>query len=250
MVVHRLCNEATLGASFAETLLGLVEGFLNLFLLAHLLVDDVAAAVGGLSLFESYLLEDVVLARLPLLLLHQQVVGRGDLVVLVVLHVRGRLVQLLPAEVRPQVLQLLRDHWDAVLTHYYPIHLHAPALTVPVVRPYVLYAKPLGWVGLEYFLHDIFVEGRYETGDLVVAGKDLFVKLVRVGVFKGKVAAGHGVEDDAARPDVTSESVVALASYHFGCCVAWRAACRLEGLSLAVGVAEAKVDDLDVVALV
>ena len=47
---------------------------------------QVAGAVEVLSFVESDLLEDVILASYPFLLLKQKVVGAGDLVVLIVLH--------------------------------------------------------------------------------------------------------------------------------------------------------------------
>ena len=143
LVANGLGDESALGSGFAEALLGLGNGLVDLLLLVDLLVHNVARAIGRFSLFESHLLEHVVLARLPFLLLHEQVVGRSHLVVLVVLHVSRCLVQLFPAEVRLQVLQLLGDHRDAVLAHNDSIHFDAARLAVPIVRSDVLNCVPL-----------------------------------------------------------------------------------------------------------
>ena len=91
----------------------------------------------------------------------------------------------------------------------------------------VSYGDALGWVGVEDFFHEVFeVEGE-AGGDGVVAGENFLVKLVCVGILEEKISASHGVENDAAGPDIRGEAVVLLAGYHFGRCVTGTTARRL-----------------------
>lgn len=76
------------------------------------------------------------------------------------------------------------------------------------------------------------------------------VELLRILVLEGQVSADHGVEDDAAAPDVGAEAEVALALYHFGGSVARAAACSFEALAVLVEVAQAKIDYFYVVVVV
>ena len=49
---------------------------------------------------------------------------------------------------------------------------------------------------------------------MVVGGHDLLVQVRGLRVLEGQVASDHGVEDDAAGPDVGLQTVVTLPSDH------------------------------------
>ena len=60
---------------------------------------DVVRAVQLFAFFESYLLKQIVFARLPFLFLEQEVVGRSDLVVFVVLNISRCVFKIFTSEV-------------------------------------------------------------------------------------------------------------------------------------------------------
>ena len=60
---------------------------------------DVVSAVQLFAFFESYLLKQIVFARLPFLFLEQEVVGRSDLVVFVVLNISRCVFKIFTSEV-------------------------------------------------------------------------------------------------------------------------------------------------------
>ena len=97
---------------------------------------------------------------------------------------------------------------------------------------------------------------RDEAGDGVLAGEDLFVEQTLAVFVEGQVAAEHGVEGDAAAPDVDGDRRVELAvddllkRDYLGSGVAGRAAGGLELLFFGVEVAEAEVDELEVLLFV
>jgi len=90
---------------------------------------------------------------LALLLFHKEVVGGGDLVVLVVLHESGRLIQVVALEVVLQAVDLLVDHWDPVLSHNDALHLHTSNFGVPIMVPNISYLKPFVRISLQDFLY-------------------------------------------------------------------------------------------------
>lgn len=69
-------------------------------------------------------------------------------------------------------------------------------------------------------------------------------------VFERQVSADHCIQNDTAAPDVSSQSEVLLALNHFWGRVARTSAGRLQPLAVFVQVAEAEVDDFDVVVMV
>ena len=60
---------------------------------------DVVSAVQLFAFFESYLLKKIVFARLSFLFLEQEVVGRSDLVVFVVLNISRCVFKIFTSEV-------------------------------------------------------------------------------------------------------------------------------------------------------
>ena len=69
-------------------------------------------------------------------------------------------------------------------------------------------------------------------------------------ILKGKVTADHGIQNYSTRPDVCPKPMVSLSSDHFWGGIAWTSTGSLELLVLLVEVAEAEVDELDVVVVV
>jgi hypothetical protein len=105
-------------------------------------------------------------------------------------------------------------------------------------------------VSVEDVLQEVPGFDAHVRGDGVVALHDLLVEQLGVRVVEGQVPAEHRVEDHACGPDVHAEPHVLLPRYHLRCRVARRAAGRLEQLVAFVEVAQAEVDDLDVLVLV
>lgn len=70
------------------------------------------------------------------------------------------------------------------------------------------------WVDLHDVLHHVLRLLVHVAGYQVLAREDLFVKLVRIRVFKRQVADCHCVQDHAEGPQVSVESTVALSSDH------------------------------------
>ena len=115
--------------------------------------QDIIRAVELLALVEGDLLEDVVLVGLALLLLHEEVVGGGHLVVLVVLNEGSGLLEVVAREVVLEAVDLLGDHRNPVLTNNDALHLHTPYLRVPVMVSYISNLKPFVRICLKNLLN-------------------------------------------------------------------------------------------------
>ncbi len=76
------------------------------------------------------------------------------------------------------------------------------------------------------------------------------VQDLSVLILKGQVPANQGIHNNSARPYINPKPRVTLPSNHLGCRVAWTSASRFKGRSGLVGIAQAKVHDLDVVIVV
>ena len=70
------------------------------------------------------------------------------------------------------------------------------------------------WICVQNLLYDVFALGGEELGHLVISGHDLLVQVRRLRVLERQIAGHHGVEDDAAGPDVRLQAVITLASDH------------------------------------
>lgn len=128
------------------------------------------------------------------------------------------------------------DDWDSILANDYSFHFYWLDKLVPLVRSDIADLEPLLWVSVQDLLDQVLRRLRYETRYQVVAVYDFLVQLACVRVFERQVAAHHGVEDDAAAPDVRVQALVPLASDHLGRCVAGTTTSRFEGVALVVGV--------------
>ena len=106
------------------------------------------------------------------------------------------------------------------------------------------------WVDVEDVPEHVLGVGGEHLGLLVLAAHDLLVEFVGVLVLKGEVAAEHGVEDDAAGPDVDAGALVAPARDHLGRSVARGPAGRFEPFARLVLVGQSEVHDLDVALVV
>ena len=63
---------------------------------------------------------------------------------------------------------------------------------------------------------------RQNLWHLEVTSDDLFVKFVRIRVFKRKISAQHSVENDSARPYVNIQTLVSFSSNHLRCSITRR----------------------------
>ena len=105
-------------------------------------------------------------------------------------------------------------------------------------------------ISVQNLLDKVSTSFRNETREKVVATQDFLVEFACIWVFKRQVAAGHSVENDAARPDVRIQAVISLPCYHLWSSVARRTASSFEQLSLLVSVRKAEINYLDVLVLV
>ena len=85
--------------------------------------------------FLSDLLIHVVLAIFSFLALHQQVVRRSHLVMLVILHKGSRLFKVIACEMVLQHLAEFFDHWDLVFADDDALHVVGLDLLIPFVVP-------------------------------------------------------------------------------------------------------------------
>lgn len=109
-----------LARSYKRLCAGLIQVMAACFL--TILVKD-GCTIQRLSFFKGDLLIDVILTSFPLLLLQQQVVSRGNLVVLVVLDKSLRLFQIFPWKmVFEQFLNII-NHWDFIDAYDYSFHI-------------------------------------------------------------------------------------------------------------------------------
>ena len=102
--------------------------------------------------------------------------------------------------------------------------------------PDVSNSDPLGRVSVQNFLDQVLEVWTERRWNCEVAGKDFFVEFICVGVFKGKIAACHGVENDAAGPDIRCKAIVFLAGDHLGGSVAWTSTCSFQQPTIAIGI--------------
>ena len=114
----------------------------------------------------------------------------------VVLHIDSRLVQVFTAKMFFEAIQLIRNNGNPVFSNDDAIHLDRPDLSVPVVRSNILDRKPLVGLCLQNFLYKLFVAWSDKPRNQIVAGEDLFVKLISIRIFEWQVAACHCVQDD------------------------------------------------------
>jgi len=117
--------------------------------------------------------------------------------VFVALHIDSRLVQVFTAKMFFEAIQLIRNHGNPVFSNDDAIHLDRPDLSVPVVRSNILDRKPLIGLCLQNFLDKVFVVLGDKPRNQIVAGEDLFVKLVCIRIFERQITAGHCVQNDS-----------------------------------------------------
>ena len=179
----------------------------------------------------------------------EQVVHCGHLVVLVAIQaLRG--VVLLKA-VSFEVAEEGRLDRNLVLPDDQPLAL-ADGLVglVPGVLLDLGGGEALVGVGLEDLVDQVDALRGKALGHLELAAQDFLVQLRSGLVFKRQIAGHHGEKDDAARPDIDPRTVVLQPVDHLRCCVAGRATGRFQHLTLLVGVAEAEIDQSNILLMV
>lgn len=144
----------------------------------------------------------------------------------------------------------LLQHWDSVLVHHDSLHLHWLNLIVPLVVPNIVHRESFNWVCVQNFLYQIFGGLGDESRNEVVAVQYLFIEFAGVGVLEGEVATSHGVEDDAAAPNIRVKSVITLPSNHLRCSIAWTSTGSFQHFPLLVRVRESEVNDFDIILVV
>lgn len=118
---------------------------------------------------------------------------------------------------------------------------------VPGMRSNIRKGISLLRIGVENFLDKVRAIPRDVFRNTVVALQNLFIQLIRVIVFKWKVAAEHGVQNDTARPYVHLEALILFARNHLRSCITWTSTRGLKPLIELIHVGEAEIDDLDII---
>ena len=75
----------------------------------------------------------------------------------------------------------------------------------------VSYREPLARVDLDHAPQEVLTIWRHEVGNVELASFNLFQEVPQVVVVEGERAHEEGVQNDAARPDVSLPAVVLLA---------------------------------------
>lgn len=96
---------------------------LLILLLFSAVVENLTGTLESFALFEGNLLIDVVFPGLAFFFLHKQVIRTRHLIVLVVLHKSDSLVQVLPAEILLEAVQLFRYDGNTIAPHNDSVHL-------------------------------------------------------------------------------------------------------------------------------
>jgi hypothetical protein len=141
-------------------------------------------------------------------------------------------------------------HGDRILANVDALIFSDFDLLVPWMGSDPLDRKSLIWVCEENLSYQVLAAVTYEVWDRVLGIQYLLVQLVGFGVLEWQISANHCVYDDSTTPHVGGQPIVLLASHHLWGSVAWTSTGSLETLASLVGIAQAEVDDLDVVEIV
>lgn len=93
-------------------------------------------------------------------------------------------------------------------------------LIVPRVLSYLANCESQGGIRVKYSFQNVLTVLRKGFWQFVLSFYDFLVELFSVLVLERKVATDHRVKDHTARPNISSQSVILLASDHFGSSVA------------------------------
>ena len=200
---------------------------------AHLLLEvDLGLLVAFLAVFQ------LLVASI------NQVVAGGDVVVSIVLDA---LLGVFTVKVK-----LLDNFAEQLIFHGHLLFAREQSLiTVPVfhlqgpsVVSDVTNAIALLRVRVKDSPDQVLALGAEEFGHRVISRHDLLVEITRFRVLKRQVATDHCIKDYTRGPNVSPQTMIALACNHFGSCVARRTTGRLERGATLVHVGETEVDDL------
>mmetsp|Transcript_27182 Transcript_27182/g.33812 ORF Transcript_27182/g.33812 Transcript_27182/m.33812 type:complete len:303 (+) Transcript_27182:888-1796(+) len=116
--------------------------------------------------------------------------------------------------------------------------------------PDVLDCVALGGIWVQNVANEVLGVLRQKARHFVICLDDLLIQLLRILILKGQVAANHRVQDDTRTPDVCTEAEVTLTADHLRGGIAGTTARCFELLAFLVEVAEAEIDELNVVVVV
>jgi Na+-driven multidrug efflux pump len=77
-------------------------------------------------------------------------------------------------------------------------------LCVPFALSDVFYAEPFLRIYIQDSLENIFAFSRQYFGCLIFSCHNFFIKFAGIGILEGEIAAEHGIEYDAAAPNISS----------------------------------------------
>jgi hypothetical protein len=130
------------------------------------------------------------------------------------------------------------------------IHTHRLIQLKPGVCTDILYFETFLWVCIQDFLKHFLSVSAHKAGNFEFSTQNFLIKLGCVRVFKGQEAANEGKHDDAAAPNIYISTEIFFASYHFRGGIARTATSCFKELSMAVSVAEAKVNYFNVFVMI
>lgn len=120
----------------------------------------------------------------------------------------------------------------------------------PLVLFDLLDAETKLWVWHEHVQDQVFDFLGEEGWQLEVRFQDLLVERLGVLIFKGQVATGFRIENDACTPQVGFRTYVFFAFNEFRSCIARGATSSRQLLTRFEGVTQAKVYDLEVLEVI
>ncbi len=114
-------------------------------------------------------------------------------------------------------MSILLLYWNRVVPDDYPLaQRRLRDLRIPRMLSDLLDTVTRRRVRVQHLLQHVFRVRRQKVWQLEHPLQDLLIQQRGVGILEGEVAAEHGVEDDAAAPDVDGEAFVLFASDHLG----------------------------------
>ena len=123
-------------------------------------------------------------------------------------------------------------------------------LAVPFVLAYVIDLYASGRVCIKDLRDEVPALRAHEGRDLIISVQDFFIQEICIGILEGQEATDHREEDDATAPDICHQTMIALSGNHLRGRIAGAPASCLKGLPMLIGVAEAEVDDFNIIMIV
>ena len=123
-------------------------------------------------------------------------------------------------------------------------------LAIPFVLAYVIDLYASGRVCIKDLRDEVPALRAHEGRDLIISVQDFFIQEICIGILEGQEATDHREEDDATAPDICHQTMIALSGNHLRGRIAGAPASCLKGLPVLIGVAEAEINDFNIIMII